>query len=198
MTIRSADEFRVCQFPLPNKPSKVCAEPLHGRGRWKWCANHSELVRQEQIKARAAQWQKKWRARHTIACKNQQWIYYLAKRVQDQALANFPAAPPTAIYANALTDFKEAFKEAGCLSCEGNAKGRTRAITNLNWRWIRLANTAAVLSVRYGLREVFFYMPRRGCIFICIGKGFVECLAENKDYYTAFYSGFPTFSESEN
>ncbi len=196
--MRSADEFRVCQFPLPEKPSKICAEPLHGRGRWKWCASHSELVRQEQNKARDAQWQRKWRARHTVLCKNQQLIYRLATKVQDEILGNFPAAPPTAIYANVLKDFREAFKEAGCLSRERKAKGSTRAITDLNWDYIKLANTGAVLSVRCdGRREVFFHMPVRQCWFITMEKGMVQYFAEHKDCYMAYFSNFPTFSESK-
>src|SRR5882672_3074793 len=121
--MRAADEPRVCQ---------ICGETLHGRGRSKWCAIHSELVHKEQNKARAAQWQRDWRARHAVTYKNQKWIYRMADKVECQMLDAFPKAPAILnwerVHENALADIKEAFKEVAGVCHEGEAKARPRAI----------------------------------------------------------------------
>ena len=132
MAMRSADGFRVCQFPLSGKPSKVCGEPLHGRGRWKWCAEHSQAVRDERNRVGNARWQRNWRRRHPEAYKKEQLIYRTAAQITSEMLEMFPEAPATAVYARAIADLRGSDSPRTEFNWGRPNKSRARALSS---RW---------------------------------------------------------------
>lgn len=62
--MKAVDASRGCQYIISRNPLNKCREPLVGRGRYKWCAKHQPLVREEQRKAGNPRWQRAWRQRH--------------------------------------------------------------------------------------------------------------------------------------
>jgi len=72
--MQSADESRVCRYPVPRNPNGVCGRVLAGQGRYKWCPLHSGIVRQERRRAQNAGWQRAWRARRSLTYHNRRWI----------------------------------------------------------------------------------------------------------------------------
>lgn len=66
---------KVCSHPDPQNPTGVCQIPLEGRGRSRWCPEHSKLVHAERKRLRSARDQGRWREKHAELAKWNKAIY---------------------------------------------------------------------------------------------------------------------------
>src|SRR5436309_4046037 len=49
-----------CVYPVPENPGGICGRPLSGRGRWRWCPQHAQIIRKSQTQTAVSDWRSRY------------------------------------------------------------------------------------------------------------------------------------------